>query len=319
MRPPQNFERINQQILRKLQSKAKSDPKSLARRIDLSWSNWGFGQESLEKTARRLQKNKIEWIELHGNRYGADLGYDGKDAKKILADHGIGVAGICGMFTPDNDLSSNRGVVRQAAIDYVRRNADLGKEVGAQYMLIVPGAVGRPVKIDEFEFDRSVETLRRIAGVLVDAGIKGAVEPIRAAEVSFCFTFADAMRYIKAVDHPGVQHINGDIYHMLAQEEHPFQAIVKHGERLVNLHLADSSRGALGTGILDVDALITALYVAGYNQAGHFATPEPLGPGGDPYPAMNGKPDSATLDELVKTTADTFRAREDAVREELGV
>lgn len=319
MRPPQNFERTNQQIFRKLQQKAKQDRASLERRIDLSWSNWGFGQEPLQKTARRLQKNRIQWLELHGNRYGIDLGYNAAKVRQILDDHAISVAGICGMFGPDNDLSSDRGIVRQAAIDYIRRNAELGQALGAQYMLIVPGAVGRPAKIDDYEFDRSVDSLRRVADVLVACGLKGAVEPIRAAEVSFCFTFADAVRYIRAVNHPGVQHINGDIYHMLAQEDHPFQTIVKHGDRLVNLHLADTNRGALGSGMLDVDALIAALYVAGYNQPGHFATPEPLGPGGDPYPAMHGKPDSATLDALVKTTVETFRAREDAIREELGL
>jgi len=126
------------------------------------------------------------------------------------------------------------------------------------------------------------------------------------------------VKYIKAVDHPGIQHINGDIYHMLAQEDNPCLTIVKHKDRMINLHLADSNRDALGTGTLDVDALIRALYVAACNQAGRFATPEPLGAGGDPYPAMHGKPDPAVLDNLVKVTVDTFREREDVIREELG-
>jgi len=181
----QNFEVSNQGIAKELRAMSKKSPERFKRRIDLSWSNWGFGLEALEKTAKRLRKNKLEWIELHGNRYGDNLGYNGQEARKILSDHGIKVAGICGMFSSDNDLSSNRGVVRQAAIDYVKRNAELGREVGAQYMLIVPGAVGRPDKIDDYEIDRSVDALGRVADVLVDAGIKGAVEPIRAAEVSF--------------------------------------------------------------------------------------------------------------------------------------
>ncbi|REE94399.1 hypothetical protein A8990_101193 [Paenibacillus taihuensis] len=39
-------------------------------------------------------------------------------------------------------------------------------------------------------------------------------------------------------------------------------------------------------------------------------TPEPLGPGGDPYPAMFGKPNKAQLDRLVLQTAKYFRERE---------
>jgi D-psicose/D-tagatose/L-ribulose 3-epimerase len=42
-------------------------------------------------------------------------------------------------------------------------------------------------------------------------------------------------------------------------------------------------------------------------------TPEPLGPGGDPYPAMYGRPDPDRLEDLVQKTARYFRAREDAV------
>jgi hypothetical protein len=36
-----------------------------------------------------------------------------------------------------------------------------------------------------------------------------------------------------------------------------------------------------------------------------------LGPGGDPYPAMYGKPDPARLDNLVNQTASYFRQREE--------
>ena len=85
------------------------------------------------------------------------------------------------------------------------------------------------------------------------------------------------------------------------------------GPALTNLHLADSNRCALGDGSLDIDAVIKALYLIGYNQPGCYVTPEPLGPGGDPYPAMNGKPDPKALDRLVQQTARYFREREEAV------
>ncbi|MFH1006822.1 MAG: sugar phosphate isomerase/epimerase family protein, partial [Candidatus Latescibacterota bacterium] len=236
------------------------------------------------------------------------------EAGKILSDHGIAVGGICGMFSADNDLSSNRGIVRQAALDYIRRNVDLGHELDAGYFLIVPGSVGRPDKMDDMEFDRSVETLRIVADVFTDASILGAVEPIRSAEVSFCHTFADARAYIAAVDHPGIQHINGDVYHMQSEEGHIGEALVDAGERLTNLHLADSNRCALGEGSLDLDTMIMALYLIGYNRAGCYVTPEPLGPGGDPYPAMFGRSDPKLLEALVQQTATYFREREDVVR-----
>jgi len=66
----------------------------------------------------------------------------------------------------------------------------------------------------------------------------------------------------------------------------------------------------LGDGSMDLDTVLMALYVIGYNRSGCFCTPEPLGPGGDPYPAMHGIPDPARLDRLVMRTATCFRERE---------
>ena len=232
---------------------------------------------------------------------------------KILKDHNITVAGICGMFSPDNDLSSNRAIQRQAAIDYIRRELDFAQAVGGGYLLVVPGAVGRPQKYDDSEFHRSVETLRIVADDFVKAGVRAAIEPIRAAEVSFCHTVADAIEYIAAVKHPGIRHINGDIYHMQSGESHIGIAIRHAGEGLTNLHMADTNRCALGEGSLDLDMIIMSLYLIGYNQPGCFVTPEPLGPGGDPYPAMNSKPYPKALNHLVQQTAAYFREREECL------
>src|SRR5690606_29914425 len=102
-----------------------------------------------------------------------------------------------------------------------------------------------------------------------------------------------------AVNHPGVQHINADVYHMQVEEAHIGAALLDAGEQLVNVHLADSNRLALGLGSLDLDTVIRALYLIGFNREGCYVTPEPLGPGGAPYPAMYGKPDKQTLDDMV--------------------
>jgi len=309
----QNYEKADAVIRERFLRLKSESPGKLERRLTLSWSNWGFGMEPLADSAARLKKYGVDHIELHGNRYGHDLGYRADEVNRILADKGITAAGVCGMFSGDNDLSSNRGVSRQRAIDYIRRQVDLCREVGGTYLLVVPGAVGRPGKADDSEFARSVETLSVVADVFVDAGIRAAIEPIRSAEVSFCHTVADALDYIAAVGHPGVQHVNGDVYHMLAEETHIGNAILTAGERLINLHMADSNRCALGDGVLDLDTIIMALYCIGYNRDGCYVTPEPLGPGGDPYPAMFGTPDQSALDALVAKTSSYFRAREEAV------
>ncbi len=256
---PQNWEKQRSVLLETFKKAMKKNPALKRLRLKLSWSNWGFGIESLETTARRLAKNGIEWIELHGNRYGPDLGYRSREVLEILGRHGIRVAGICGMFGPQCELAGNSGIVRQNAIDYIRRQVDLCRETGGDYLLVVPGAVGRPTRYDDAEFDRAGGTLQRGADVFGQAGVRAAVEPIRSAEVSIVHTVAEAERFIKAVNHTGVQHVNGDVYHMQVEEPNIAGAILKAGGRLINLHLADSNRCALGDGSMDLDAIIMAL------------------------------------------------------------
>ena len=310
----QNYEKENNIIKETFVNLKQKDPDRFKDRIKLSWSNWGFGMEPLKTSLERLKDNGIDFIELHGNRYGDDLGYDPVKVKGLLSGMDMEVSGICGMFSKESEFSSNSPAIRQRAIDYLRRNVELGHVVGARYFLVVPGAVGRPDPCDHMEFDRSVETLGTVADILKDAGIRGAVEPIRSDEVSFCHTFEDAKEYIKALDNPGVQHINGDVYHMMHMESHIGKTIASAGGLLTNLHMADTNRDALGGGFLDLDTIIMALYIIGYNKdAKAFVSPEPLGPGGDPYRAMYGNPDPEKLDSLVKRTVGYFRSREEEV------
>ena len=288
--------------------------KTASARLNLSWSNWGFGREPLRQSLARLQKAGIGFVELHGNRYAPDLGYDAAETASLLDGFGIRAAGICGMFGHENDLSSTSAVSRQNAMDYIRRQLDLAAALGCTYLLVVPGECGRTRPYDAYDFERSADTLRRVGDAFVASGVRAAIEPIRADEVSFCHTFADAVRYIEAVGHPGVQHINGDLYHMLHHEDDPATTILTHGKRMVNLHMADTNRGALGTGVYDLDAIIAALYAVGYNNADCFCTCEPLGPGGDVYRAMHGVTPPEQLDTLVTATARYWRQREDQVR-----
>jgi sugar phosphate isomerase/epimerase len=309
----QNFEQMNEKIKEQFKELKKRSPEKLKTRLNLSWSNWGFGREDLADSARRLENSQLSFIELHGDHYGPDLGYKLDETLRILGDHGLGVSGVCGMFSADNDLASNRAVCRQAAIDYIRRELPFAQAVGGHYLLVVPGAVGRPRAYDEAEEDRSAETLRMCAEWFTEYQVRGAIEPIRSAEVSLIHTFADAKRYIRQVNHPGVSSINGDVYHMQSEESHIGEAIVEVGDTLVNLHMADSNRSALGEGAMDIATIIRALYVIGHNREGRFVTFEPLGPGGDPYPAMYGRSDKAKLDALVSQSVRYFRECEEMV------
>lgn len=310
----QNYQKSNLEVINKFLDWRKNQSNSVSQ-LKLSWSNWGFGQESLKTTAARLKKNNIKYIELHGNTYGKDLGYNANKVKKILQNHGIKVSGVCGMVSPESEFASNKPHIRQRCIDYFRRAIDLCAELGGEYVLFAPGAVGRPEKYDNYEFDRAAETIRTIGDYFVNNGVKGAIEPVRSEEVSFCHTLSEAERLIQVIDHPGVKHIAGDIYHIIHGEENPASSLLEYGDRLINLHLADTNRRALGKGCLNLDVVLMSVYLIKAQGKELFCTPEPLGPGGDPYKARYGKPDQEKLDQLVKQTASYFFEREKEILE----
>lgn len=309
----QNVDAWRQDVSRRFEELKAANPERLERRLEMSWSNWGFGQERLDVSVARLARAGLRYIELHGNHYGRDLGYRVPEVKQILADHGVAAAGVCGMYSAESEFASTSYRARQEAIEYTRREIEFCQEVGGSYLLVVPAACARTKAYDDHEWHRSVETIRLIGDDLVAGGVKGAVEPIRKAETTIVHTVDEAVQYLEEIDHPGIQHINGDVYHMQAEEPFIPGAILTAGDRLINLHMADSNRGALGRGSLDLDSVIKALYLIGYNQPGRYVTPEPLGSAPDVYPAMHALHDPKDLDDLVFTTVNYWREREAAV------
>ena len=69
--------------------------------------------------------------------------------------------------------------MRQRCIDYFKRNIEFCNQVGGDYILFGVAATGRPVKYDDYEFDRAVETLQILGDTFVKYNVKGAIEPMR--------------------------------------------------------------------------------------------------------------------------------------------
>lgn len=311
----QNFQAKKVEIMKSFLEFKRKYPEKLERRFDLSWSIWMFGREPVERSLKRLKENGIDYVELKGDSYTHDLHQNFELINKWLEDFQMQVSGICGLYSDYNDLSSINPYVRQAAIDYIRRQIEYAQLVGGRYLIVVPSAVGRTVPQDDYELYRSAETLRLCAEYFEQSKVIAAVEPIRSAEVSLVHTVEQALKYIELVNHPAIYYVNGDIYHMLCEEKNIAQAILSCGDRLINLHIADSNRDGPGKGMIDLDLVIMAAYLVGMNQEGRFITFEPLGPYTNPYVLANSVPDESMMNKLVKESVEYFREREEIVRE----
>ncbi|HEY5586993.1 MAG TPA: sugar phosphate isomerase/epimerase family protein [Ruminiclostridium sp.] len=309
----QNYEIKSQKIKDDFRKLKEMSPGALEKKLTLSWSVWMFGIESFENSVKRLKNSGIDWIELKGDQHTAYSGLKLREVKKVLAAYDLKVSGACGMFSKENDLSSNSPFVVQKAIDYIKRQVEFLAEVGGEYLIVVPSAVGRPTAIDSWEFIRSASALKSCSDVFEQTGVKIAIEPIRSAEVSIVHSIEQAQRYIETVGDKGVQHINADTYHMLLEETHIGESILSAGNQLINIHIADSNRDAPGTGMIDFDTVIRALYLIGFNKRGGYVTPEPLGPFPDPYVLSNSPCNQEIMDKLVKDTVSYFLSREEEV------
>jgi sugar phosphate isomerase/epimerase len=70
---------------------------------------------------------------------------------------------------------------------------------------------------------------------------------------------------------------------MYHEEEHIGEVILKYSDYLINLYMADTNRRTLGSGIMNLDVIIMALYLINYNERKAFCIAKPLGPGSNPY------------------------------------
>lgn len=310
----QRFEQSNERIQQEFRQAVRENRLSLDVSPPLSWSIWMFGRESLTLSVDRLKRAGVDYVELAGNHHTRELGANPREVNRILSDAGLEVSGVCGLYSPEVDLASDDSFRAQAALDYTRRELEYVHEVGGKYLIVVPSAVGRTQPEGSEELPRSAERLARLGEEFDSAGIKAAVEAIRADEVSLIHTIGQACSYIETVNHPAIQHINGDVYHMLYGERHVGEAILEAGHRLANLHLADTNRGALGTGMMDVDTILRSFYLAGGVSTGAFCTAEPLGAGRDPYSALTTTVDPQFADRLVNDTVGYLLERWEAVK-----
>jgi hypothetical protein len=70
----QNYELKNDKIRAAFQELKSKQPERLKQRLNLSWSNWGFGMEPLADSAARLQKAGVRFIEQPGNSPPSRIG-----------------------------------------------------------------------------------------------------------------------------------------------------------------------------------------------------------------------------------------------------
>lgn len=286
-----------------------------------SISNWIYGDEPLETTFERLQRYGYDGVELKGE----PKLYQAEEVKELCKKYNLSVLSIAGIYpwpTRDRDIASPDDGVRKKAIGYLQSCIDLAAGVGAPLVVVVPSAVGKVSPMDNFKdeeewiqakeraWSHAILSVREAARYAEARGILLAVESINRYETFLVNTAEDGLRFIAEVNSPAVK-IHLDVFHMNIEEADPAEAIRRCGEELlVNLHISDSNRMAVGDGHIDFKAIMNALKEINYQRA---LTLEPLPPVPDPYVAARLKRYEALRDKYAEQCITRLRRLEEEI------
>jgi D-psicose/D-tagatose/L-ribulose 3-epimerase len=183
-----------------------------------------------------------------------------KDTAKALKDAGLGCT-ACTVLSPQQNLVDDSPKARQAGIDHLKLVLEMIAEMGGDG---VSGpeysAVGRLVGRGrtQKEWDRCVQSLRKVAPTAEATGVMLGIEPINRFETYFLNTQADAARLCKEVGSPKVK-VHYDTFHANIEEQDPVGALRKLGKALGHFHACENDRGIPGTGHVDWDGTFKAL------------------------------------------------------------
>ncbi len=258
-----------------------------------SISNWIYGNEPLPITFQRLQKYGYDGVEL----VGEPQRYDVQEVKELCQEFGLSILSVLGwsIWPLERDLAHPDPGMRQKALTYAAECVDLAVAVGAPLVVVIPASAGRTRPIGdvssgkawkeavEREWGHAVESVRKAAAYAKQKGVLLAVEPINRFESFLVNNVDQGLRFVQEVGSEVVK-LHLDTFHMNIEDEDPAEAVHKAGDLLINVHISDSNRMAVGHGHFDFKALMRALKEINYRGA---LTMEPLPPAPDAFMAIS--------------------------------
>lgn len=149
--------------------------------------------------------------------------------------------------------------------NYVKRAVARIRQIGATTAVV--GSGGARSIPDGFPRARAMEQLVHFFQVLAaetdGTELTIAIEPLNKRESNIINSVAEGVAIAQRVDRPSIQ-VLADFYHM-DEDDEPLSEISKHKDWLAHIHVADSGRGAPGTGQYPYDVFIDQLNKAGYD------------------------------------------------------
>lgn len=176
---------------------------------------------------------------------------------------------ICTAVTTERDLSAEDSGARARAMEYFETCLQLADGLGAK---CVAGPLYAPVGKKRLatetqrqaEWQRSVDSLGKLADTAGRYNIQLGLEPINRFETDMVNNVDDALTMVNAVNSSYLG-VSLDSFHMNIEETDFRRAIERAGQRLVHIQVSDSHRGVPGEGNSDWSGLREGLRAIGYD------------------------------------------------------
>ena len=222
-----------------------------------------FDIPAMCRLARELGIDGVDMVTLYG--------YDPKEVRRIVDDHGIKV--ICHTFMADLNHPDGKG--RQAGIDAIKRAVEVAKILGTDKLMFpAPGKEGLERRKSR---DNITKGLAEAAHFAADAGVYLSVENF-SGETSPFVTADDFLEAAHAVPTLKLTYDNGNAF----TGEDPAESFARCAEYVIHAHFKDwvethesegrrmlngkRYKGALiGEGEVDHKSCIAAMKAAGYD------------------------------------------------------
>jgi sugar phosphate isomerase/epimerase len=155
--------------------------------------------------------------------------------------------------------------VRRAAVQRVKEQIDLASRLGAR---VIIGLIKGPLPGEESQRlvarIKAIDCLRECGDHAQRANVPLVLEAINRYEANFLNTAEETDGFLQEIGSPVIG-LHLDTFHMNIEEVSIEDAIRKHANRLMHMHLADSNRRIPGMGHLDFHSVLSTLRDIGYH------------------------------------------------------
>jgi sugar phosphate isomerase/epimerase len=190
-----------------------------------------------------------------------------RELRRVAEDHGLKLIGLHWLLakTTGLQLTSRDAAVRQATAAYLVELARCCRDLGGELMVFGSPAQRRlPPGASKAEAAHlALDTFRRAADGIADAGVLLCLEPLSPPEADFLNTCDEAVELLALLDHASFA-LHLDVKAMATDEAPAPELIRRHAGRTGHFHANDPNRRGPGFGDADFVPIFRALRDSGY-------------------------------------------------------